>query len=175
MVLNGQDCNNTDSRKGYDYVTRQLQTWIHFPFVFWTLFFSSHPYPFCYFASNFKGTQVVKLIVILIPCHTSLLLDINLSGPVLSSLASHRNTVAAQGHLQNIAIINHHLSLCTDLPCMHCLFGSLWPPSLGERARDRGRTRRGQESCFALELSWRWVARLSLSHEYSLSWKAYCT
>ncbi len=27
--------------------------------------------------------------------------------------------MAAQGHLQYIAIINHHLSLCTDLPCMH--------------------------------------------------------
>lgn len=90
----------------------------------------------------FKGTQVVKLIVILIPCHTSLLLDINLSGPLLSTLASHRNTVAAQGHLQHISMINHHLSLRTDLPCVHSVCSGVWVHLHMERKTERAKDRR---------------------------------
>jgi len=112
-------------------------------FVFWTLFISSHLILIhsVLFLARFKGTQVVKLIVILISCHTSLLLDINLSGPLLSTLASHWNTVAAQGHLQHISMINHHLSLRTDLPCMNSVCSGVWGHLHVERKTGRERER----------------------------------
>jgi len=151
-------------------------------FVFWTLFISSHLILIhsVLFLARFKGTQVVKLIVILISCHTSLLLDINLSGPLLSTLASHWNTVAAQGHLQHISMINHHLSLRTDLPCMNSVCSGVWGHLHVERKTGRERERQKERepeedrkaalhwSCHEDELL------DSLSHEYSLSWKAYC-